>query len=170
MNAFALSVYQAWAWNIDRFQDDRGFFEVLFSTSNGPPFTFDCKQVNCSKSKKNVLRGIHIAPFAKLVHCVKGKIFDVVLDTRPESPTYLKWSGVELNEENRTSILIPTNCGHGFLALEDSVIVYAQDGLYNPKVEQTIRFDDPIAAVRWPGSTDEFILSEKDRNAEYLST
>jgi dTDP-4-dehydrorhamnose 3,5-epimerase len=147
---------------LPRFNDERGFFEELYSLSKLP--NFSCMQVNCSRSKKNVLRGMHIVPFAKLVHCVKGKIFDVVVDMRKDSETHLQWHGVELNEDNQLSLYIPHNCAHGFLALEESIVVYAQDGLYDPTTEYSVHYSS--LGIEWPGT--DFIVSEKDAKARTL--
>jgi dTDP-4-dehydrorhamnose 3,5-epimerase len=133
MNTKFSLVNGAMILEIDRFDDDRGFFEELYSKKWN--LDFQCMQVNCSHSKKNVLRGMHVAPFAKLVNCIKGAIFDVVVDVRQDSTTYLKWFYIILNEDNQRSFYIPANCAHGFLALEESHVVYAQDGLYDPKME-----------------------------------
>jgi len=147
---------------LPRFNDERGFFEELYSLKQLP--NFSCMQINCSRSKKDVLRGMHIAPFAKLVHCVKGKIFDVVADMREGSNTYLQWYGVELNEDNQLSLYIPHNCAHGFLALEESIVVYAQDGLYDPKTESSVHYAS--LGIEWPGTN--FIVSKKDAKAKTL--
>jgi dTDP-4-dehydrorhamnose 3,5-epimerase len=168
MNTTPLNVLNSFIYEKARHKDDRGFFEELFSQKQ--LVDFNCVQINCSKSKKDVLRGVHIVPFSKLVHCVKGRIFDVVVDMRKQSPTYLKWDGVELNSENCKSLFIPANCGHAFLSLEnDSMIVYAQNGLYNPKVEFSINYSDPKLNIKWPGlDQSNFILSTKDQNAPFV--
>ena len=76
---------------------------------------------------QNVIRGLHVSPYAKLLTCIKGKVFDVVADCRPESPTYLKWSAAILTEDNCRQILVPPHCGHGYLALtEDATVIYGQ--------------------------------------------
>ena len=95
------------------------------------------RQINCSFSYKNVFRGIHQATFAKLVSCVSGSIIDFCVDLRPSSPTYLKHFATELSPKNNHQLYIPSYCGHGFLALEDSVVVYAQDDVYCPSKENT---------------------------------
>jgi dTDP-4-dehydrorhamnose 3,5-epimerase len=147
---------------LPRFTDERGFFEELYSLRALPKFS--CMQVNCSRSKKNVLRGMHITPFSKLVHCIKGRIFDVAADMRKDSETYLQWHGIELTEDNQLSLYIPRNCAHGFLALEESIVVYAQDGLYDPKVESLVHYGS--LGIEWPGT--DFIVSNKDAKAKPL--
>jgi len=152
------SVYDAFTCEVSRYSDQRGYFQELFSHKHLPDFRVS--QINCSSSSKNVIRGLHIAPFAKLVYCVKGKIFDVVADVRKDSRTYLGWYGLELTGNN--ALYIPPHCAHGFLSMEDdSLVVYAQDGLYDPRVEQIVNYADPELNIKWPWP----ILSEKDRNA-----
>ncbi len=166
MKATTVNVLGAVIYEIDRYRDQRGFFEVLYSQQLFPHFP--CIQLNCSKSSKNVIRGVHVVPFAKLVHCIKGRVFDVVVDTREGSPTYLQWYGVELCESDNKSFFIPAGCGHGFMSLEDdSMILYGQDALYNPNIERAIRFDDPKVGVKWPVA-DNYIVSEKDRAASLI--
>lgn len=157
-------VCDSFVCDASRFDDQRGYFQELFSHKEMPSFTV--AQINCSLSKLGVLRGLHVAPFGKLVYCVKGKIYDVVADLRKDSKTYLKWYGVKLSGENHKALYIPPHCGHGFLSLaEDSLVVYAQDGLYDPSVEKTIRYDDPKLNIKWPLP----ILSPKDVSATYIS-
>lgn len=148
-----------------RYYDHRGYFQELFSHKDLP--CFNVSQINCSVSSKNVLRGLHVAPFAKLVYCVKGRIFDVVADVRKGSKTYLGWHGLELSGDNQYALYIPPLCAHGFLSMEeDSVVIYAQDGLYDPKTEQIINYADPKLNIKWPS----VILSDKDRLAPYVES
>jgi len=146
-----------------RYYDHRGYFQELFSHKDFPHFKV--AQINCSVSDRHVLRGLHVAPFAKLVYCVKGAIFDVVADVRKDSKTYLKHDSVILNSQNQKAVYIPSYCAHGFLALDDNtVVVYAQDGLYNPSLESIVNYADPKLAINWPFA----ILSEKDANAPVI--
>lgn len=166
----------------DRHFDSRGFFQELY---NSEKYFSDSrivwKQVNCSHSLKSVLRGLHLAPYAKLVSCVKGRIFDVCLDMRENSPTYLQHAWVELTAENKKQFFVPGGCAHGFLALEESLVVYMQADLWTPKEEFDLKYDD--FGIQWPykygsmldrmfGTKDKYILSDKDLNAlskdEYL--
>lgn len=147
---------------ITRFDDKRGFFEVLYNGKILP----EIKQTNCSFSVQNVLRGIHVTPFAKMVHCVKGKILDVVVDMRIDSSTYLEHETIELSDNNLKLVYVPEHCGHAFLALEDSVVVYFQNALYDPRVERIINYADPKLKISWPKA--DYILSDKDKNAPFL--
>ena len=139
--------------------DERGYFVELYNQSKYN--LEEWRQLNYSFSHKGVVRGMHITPFAKLVSCVKGRIFDVVIDPRPESPTYLKWTGHELSPENGNQLLVPPFCGHGFMALDEALVVYQQDQCYNPTVESSIHWQDPTFAVKWPKCKD-CIVSAKD--------
>jgi dTDP-4-dehydrorhamnose 3,5-epimerase len=135
----------------------------LFSHKHLPQFKV--AQINCSVSQKNVIRGLHVAPFARLVYCVKGQVFDVVADVRKDSKTYLQYDSVILSGHNQKSIFIPPFCAHGFLAMEDeSIVVYAQDSTYDPKVEVSVNHADPKLNIKWPWP----ILSEKDKNAPVI--
>lgn len=146
---------EAFTYKLNKHHDERGYFEVLFSSNLWRNKT--AAQVSSSRSKKNVLRGIHVAPFFKIVTCVYGKIFDVAVN-----PKDGKWLSAELSPENSELMFIPPNWGHGFLALEESIIVYSQGGTYNPKLEKAIRWDS--LGINWP-ATENLIISEKDRNA-----
>ena len=157
------------------FGDERGFFLETFRTDW---FKKECADVdfvqdNHSKSIKGVLRGLHyqIEPMAqgKLVRCIKGKIFDVAVDIRIGSPTFGKWIGVELSEENKLMLWIPKGFAHGFLTLsEEAEVVYKVSGSeYSPEHDRCIKWNDPDIGIKWP-LDGEPILSEKDKNAPLL--
>jgi dTDP-4-dehydrorhamnose 3,5-epimerase len=158
-------VRDAFVCELERFEDERGFFEELYSHKDIP---FQCQQANFSQSHSNVIRGIHVTPYFKLVHCVKGKIFDVVVDLRKDSKTYLQWYGVELTENNKLSFYIPPYCGHGFMAMEDSLVIYAQGGTYDPKLETSVYWQDPTLHVMWPLIKMAPTISQKDMLAPLL--
>jgi len=142
-----------------RFSDSRGFFQEIFSDK----YDFGCQQINLSKSKKNAIRGLHCAPFSKVCTCIKGSLYDVIVDLRDDSETYKKWIGVWLDENKPTQVHIPPGCGHGFYsAEEDSCLLYFQNDVYRPDVEKYYYYDD--FNIVWP-EADEYILSEKDKNA-----
>jgi dTDP-4-dehydrorhamnose 3,5-epimerase len=109
------------------------------------------------------------SPFAqtKLVRCTKGKIWDVAVDLRKSSPTYLKWFGIELSEENHLMLLVPKGFAHGFITLENNCEVqYKVDNTYDKSSDRSIRFDDISIGINWP--TNDVMLSEKDKNAPLL--
>jgi len=157
------------------FADKRGFFMETFKKSDFEKMGIDVDfvQDNHSRSVKGVLRGLHyqLEPKAqgKLVRCIKGKIFDVAVDIRKGSPTFGKWVGVELSEENRLMLWIPKGFAHGFLTLSDEAeIIYKVSGSeYAPEYDRSIRWDDPSINISWP-LTGEPVLSEKDSSAPFL--
>ena len=157
------------------FGDARGFFmeswnQKVFDEAVGHPVRF--VQDNHSRSSRGVLRGLHyqLPPHAqgKLVRVVRGKVWDVAVDLRKGSPTYLQWVSVELSAENKRQFYIPRGFGHGFVTLTDDVdFCYKADNLYDHPSDRSIRFDDPAIGVDW-GVTDP-ILSDKDKNAPLLA-
>lgn len=154
--------------------DKRGWFMESYSQKSLLNFglAIDFVQDNHSFSAdKGTLRGLHfqLNPKAqsKLVRCTRGKILDVVLDIRKDSPTYKKWIGIELSEENKKQVFIPKGFAHGFVTLTDNVEVeYKVDEYYSIEYDRSIRFDDPDLNITW-GVTNP-ILSEKDLNAPFL--
>ena len=130
---------------------------------------YDFVQDNHSYSaEKGTLRGLHFqkgaSAQAKLVRCVRGAVFDVAVDLRKDSPTYLKWAACELSEKNRRQFLLPRGMAHGFLTLTDDVeFLYKADNYYDRGSEGSVRWDDPVLAVAWPEKAR--VLSEKDAAA-----
>lgn len=136
--------------------DRRGVFCELFKMTELP--WFKPIQSNYSFSKKGVLRGIHRTPYAKLVTCVSGQVYDVCVDLRPDSPTYKSYFGIVLNPSNLHSLYIPPYCGHAFLAMEDSVMIYQQDNEYNKEFDETYCYQN--YNIAWP--IPPAIISDKD--------
>lgn len=156
------------------FGDERGFFMESYKKSlfhaNG--ITEEFIQDNHSKSAKGVLRGLHyqLDPKAqgKLVRCVKGAVFDVAVDIRHGSPTFGKWVGYELSEENKQMLWIPAGFAHGFVTLVDNTeFLYKTTGEYAPECDRGIKFDDPEIGIEWP-KLDDLLLSEKDKKQPLL--
>jgi dTDP-4-dehydrorhamnose 3,5-epimerase len=156
------------------FEDHRGFFMESYNKKDYEELGlhFDFVQDNHSLSVHvGVLRGLHfqLNPKAqtKVVRCLKGVIYDVVVDLRKGSPTYLKWIGVILSEHNKKQIVIPKGFAHGVLTLvPDAEILYKVDEYYSPEHDMSIRWNDPDIGIDWP--TTNPILSEKDKNAPNL--
>ncbi len=151
------------------FGDERGkFFEgyrkPLYATL-GINCTF--VQDNFSFSKKNTIRGMHFQSIpgqAKLVSVISGKILDVVVDVRSDSPTFGKWEQVILDDSLHQQLFVPVGFAHGFAVLSDTAIVtYKVSSLYDPKFEKSFRYDDPDINIHWP--IQEPIVSERDRSA-----
>lgn len=153
------------------FGDDRGFFFESFNQKNFEDAIgekIDFVQDNQSCSAKGVLRGLHfqIPPYAqaKLVRCLRGSIYDVVVDIRRNSPTFGKWLGIELTSENKKQIWIPEGFAHGFIALSDKAeIHYKTTNYYSKKDERSISWNDSVLNIKWPIHPS--IISEKDLNA-----
>lgn len=149
------------------FPDDRGEFAELFQSSafrsNGVDISL--KQINYSKSKKAVLRGLHyqLSPKSqgKIVHVMSGSGFDVAVDIRKGSPTYGKWVGVTLSAEKKNMLYIPQGFAHGFCSLEDdTVLVYYCTDEYSPDHERGVVWNDPALNITWPLESP--ILAERD--------
>ncbi len=155
------------------FRDDRGFFFESYSQllyeENGISTSFI--QDNSSFSKQGTIRALHYQSFpgqAKLVSCVQGKIWDVAVDIRPDSPTFGKWEGVELDDQARAQLFIPAGFAHGYCVLSNTALVhYKVSSLYDPKTECSIRWNDPTLNIAWP--IDDPILSLRDQQSPFFT-
>jgi dTDP-4-dehydrorhamnose 3,5-epimerase len=162
-----------------RYADQRGYFEELYNESKfEKPITESrWKQVSMAKSVPNALRGLHCSNYAKYVTCLRGEVYDVVVDLRPSSPTYLKWQGVWLNaddSENPCHLYVPRRCGHGYFCKRESLFLYMQDGTYNPAEDIEINVFDDTVNVEWPlphsdVNNGAYIVSDKDRKSPLLA-
>ncbi len=156
------------------FYDHRGYFMESYNERDFRDIGLNMKFVQDNESrtrKAGTIRGLHyqVAPVtqAKLVRCVKGAIFDVIVDIRPGSPTFGKWTSVILNDRNHKMLYVPEGFAHGFQSLVDDVIVsYKVTALYSKEHDRAIRWSDPEIGISWP--IKDPILSEKDRNAPLL--
>jgi dTDP-4-dehydrorhamnose 3,5-epimerase len=161
----------------DVFRDERGFFleswrSDRFNRSVGRDVTF--VQDNHSRSRRGVLRGLHYqtAPEeqAKLITVMQGRIFDVAVDVRNESPTFGQWVGEVLTDESRESLWIPEGFAHGFLVLSETAdVVYKTTAFYSPDHERCIKWDDQCLAICWPDPGVPLIISAKDLAAESIT-
>jgi dTDP-4-dehydrorhamnose 3,5-epimerase len=158
------------------FGDERGFFFESFNQrafNEAVGHTVDFVQDNHSRSAKGVLRGLHFQrpPHAqgKLVRVTQGSVFDVAADTRPDSPTFGRWVGVELSGTNHRQMWIPAGLAHGFLVTSDSAdFLYKTTDYYRPESEGSVRWDDPDLAIAWPLDGITPALSAKDAAAPLL--
>jgi dTDP-4-dehydrorhamnose 3,5-epimerase len=149
--------------------DERGFFARSWCQREFESNGLNSKLAQCSISfnvRKATLRGIHYQaqpyPEAKLVRCTRGAIYDVVVDLRPQSPTYKQWIGAILTAENRQMLYVPEECGHGFLTLEDETeVVYQISEFYYPDRARGVRWNDPAFGIAWPAEAEQ--MSERDR-------
>jgi dTDP-4-dehydrorhamnose 3,5-epimerase len=151
--------------------DDRGYFVETFRVDKLEEFLgykINFCQDNESKSSRGVLRGLHyqLSPDAqtKLVRVIKGKVLDVAVDIRKNSPTFGKYVAVELSGENKRQLLVPRGFAHGFVVLEDdTVFAYKVDNYYSPQNDRGIAFDDEDININWSIPHDELNLSAKDK-------
>ena len=165
------SIQGAFVVDLEPRGDDRGFFARLFDADEFADHGMDrvYPQINTSMSvHAGTLRGLHyqVAPKgeAKLVKCLSGAIFDVVVDMRETSPTFQKWFGLELSSENRSMLYVPKGCAHGFMTLEDHTeVMYPASAPYAGDHERVLRWDDPTIGIEWPRKPT--VLSDKDRAA-----
>ena len=177
MSIRELSVPGAWEITPTVHGDDRGAFFEWFTDSGVGEMTghrFDLRQANCSMSAAGVLRGLHFAQLppsqAKYMTCVRGSIFDVVVDIRVGSPTYGRWDGVLLDDVNCRSVYLSEGLAHGVLALQDdSTVMYLCSAPYAPQREHTIAATDPAIGIEWPLPAEELLLSGRDAVAPSLA-
>ncbi len=172
MQYFEQSIAGVWLIQTNVFEDNRGSFMESFQMASFREAIgeLDIVQENESVSRRGVLRGLHLQekPYeqAKLVRCVSGAIWDVVVDLRPNSSTYGQHLAFELSSSNHKQLLIPRGFAHGFLTLTDEAIVqYKVNNVYKPQSERTIIYNDPTLDIDWLGQgikADELIISEKD--------
>jgi dTDP-4-dehydrorhamnose 3,5-epimerase len=157
------------------FGDERGFFAETYraETLEAYGVTDSFVQDNHSRSCYGVIRGMHFQigdGASKLVRCGRGRILDVVVDMRRESPTYAEWEGYELSDENMRQVYVPIGFAHGFCVLSDVAdVLYKQSNYYSGEVERGFALDDPDVAIDWPVSTQARTVSERDRTAPQLS-
>ncbi len=162
--------------DLERAEDDRGFFARLWCQREFAAHGLNPNLVQCNVSfnrRKGTLRGMHYqaAPHveAKLVRCTAGSIYDVILDLRSNSPSYLQWLGVELSAANRRMLYIPEGFAHGFQTLQDDTEVdYQMSDFYHPESVRGWRWNDPAFAIAWPLADP--ILSARDKNQVDFST
>lgn len=147
-----------WIVDLERHDDERGFFARTWCVRELEAHGLDPRLVQCSMSRNHrtgTLRGMHWqeAPHAevKLVRCPRGAIWDVALDLRPDSPSYLRHIGVELTAENGRALYIPEGCAHGFVTLSDDTdVFYQMSAFYEPQAGRGARWNDPAFGIAWP--------------------
>lgn len=151
--------------------DERGGLikDYNIDTFKANGINHELKEVFYTISKKGVIRATHfqgITQQAKLVRCLKGHVYDVIVDLRKESPTFGKWQGFDLSEENTNCLYVPEYFGHGYLVLEDSIVSYKCNEVFNGEGDAGIMWNDPDINIKWPleliGGIDNLIISEKD--------
>jgi dTDP-4-dehydrorhamnose 3,5-epimerase len=161
----------AWVIEPELLADERGWFARTYDAGEFAARGLDGAVAQCNASfnaRRDTVRGLHYQAEphgeSKLVRCVRGKIFDVAVDLRRESPTYRRWHGVELSAENRLAYYIPAGLAHGFQTLADGCeVLYQMGHEYVPEAARGVRFDDPAFAIEWPAPQGELTVSDRDR-------
>ena len=165
-----LELKGAFLVEVKKIEDERGFFGRAWCRNEfiehglNPDFV----QLNTSFSrKKGTIRGMHyqVDPYqeVKFIRCTHGRIWDVIIDLRPESPTFMKWTGNELSADNYRMVYVPENFAHGFITLENnSEVYYPVSQFYTPGAERGIRYNDPAFNIAWP--VEAAMVSDKDRS------
>ncbi len=164
----------AYIIDIEKIEDERGFFARAFCKNEFVNYGLESEfvQHNVSFNKKaGTLRGMHLqlAPSgeAKVVSCIKGAIYDVIIDLRRQSPTFMKWISIELHGDSGRMLYIPKDFAHGFQTLEDETAVYYwMSEFYKPDSAFTINFNDPLFSIKWPVKN--ITVSSKDSQAAFI--
>ncbi len=164
------SIADAWLVGVERLEDFRGFFARTWCEhefeQKGPGRRIAMVQASISYNRRaGTLRGMHYAASpsreAKLVRCTAGAIHDVILDLRPDSPTFMQHQAFELSQANRDALFIPPGCAHGFQTLaDDTEVLYQMTDFFEPSLARGVRWDDPAFGIRWPQA--ERTIHERD--------
>ena len=152
------------------FDDERGYFSIMWASHDFERLGLVTELSQCNTAfnrRAGTMRGMHhqASPFEqiKIVRCVRGAVFDVIMDLRPESPSYRKWFGVELTPDNNRVLYAPEGVAHGYQTLvDDSEVMYLVSGAYMPAEERGVRWDDPAFGVRWPDPGVERTVNPRD--------
>ncbi|MEO6212473.1 MAG: dTDP-4-dehydrorhamnose 3,5-epimerase [Vicinamibacterales bacterium] len=166
----------AWLLDLERHEDERGFFARAWCGSEFASRSLSGTLAQCSLSynrKARTIRGMHYqaAPSeeAKVVRCIRGAIYDVLLDLRPASPTYTRWIARELTADNRLAFYVPEGVAHGFQTLtDDTEVLYLIDETYDPALARGVRWNDPNFDIHWPEAPG--LMSERDRSYPDVAT
>ncbi len=153
-----IEVIGAFAVELEKLEDERGFFARAWCEKEFRQQGLNACIAQCNISfsrKRDTLRGMHYQASpceeAKLVRCTKGAIYDVIIDLRPDSGSFLKHAAVHLSEVNRSMVYVPKGCAHGFLTLEDNTeVFYQMSSQYAPEYARGVRWNDPVFAIHWP--------------------
>jgi dTDP-4-dehydrorhamnose 3,5-epimerase len=161
-----------WIVDLDPLVDERGFFARCWCSAESGARGLDGRVVQCSlafNTRRGTVRGLHYADPAltretKVVRCIRGAVWDVVVDVRPGSPTYRQWVGLELSQANRRALYVPAGVAHGYQTLEDETeLLYLMSDYYQPAASRSVRWDDPALGIPWP--LDVTAISDADRTA-----
>jgi dTDP-4-dehydrorhamnose 3,5-epimerase len=175
VNYTELNLKGAYLVTLELLSDARGFFARTWDEGEFGAHGLEVRVVQCNVSfnvKRGTVRGMHYQrpphEEVKLVRCTRGRIFDVVVDLRPGSPTRLRWEGVELTAENRSMLYVPRGFAHGYQTLDDNTEVsYQVSEFYHPESEGRLLWNDSAVGIEWPLA--EIVISDKDRTAPPLT-
>ncbi|HLO59720.1 MAG TPA: dTDP-4-dehydrorhamnose 3,5-epimerase [Bacteroidales bacterium] len=165
----------AYIIDLNPISDERGMFMRTYCKNEFAEIGHDKEFVQFNQSvtrQTGTIRGMHyqVPPFSeiKLLRCIRGSVFDVIIDLRQDSPTFLQYFSVELSERNMLSLYIPQGFAHGFQTLEDNTqLIYHHSAFYTPGFEAGIRYNDPAIGINWPLSVS--VITEKDKNHPLLN-
>ena len=163
-----LAIDGAYLISSNRFEDERGHFIRVWCHNEFENAGLSADMVQSSLSfnrRRGTLRGMHYqnSPHGenKLVRCIRGQIYDVVVDLRQDSPTYLQHKGVYLDAEGCKAVFVPEGCAHGFITIvDDSEVLYMMDEVYHPESAAGVRWDDPVFGINWPRTVE--IINDRD--------
>ena len=166
----SLPVDGAFALDIEALRDERGLFARSWCDREAAAHGIDVRFVQSNISvtdKRGMLRGLHLQARphgeAKLVRCARGRVYDVMLDLRPASASFLRWHAIELDADKRNAVFIPAGCAHGFVALaDDSELHYQMSAFYVPEAKRGVLWNDPAFGIAWPIAAP--IVAEADRS------
>jgi dTDP-4-dehydrorhamnose 3,5-epimerase len=175
MEFHEMAVRGAYRVEINRIEDERGFFARVWCQDEYEALDLHPTWVQANTAfspRAGTLRGLHYqaqpSAEAKLVRCTRGAVFDVAVDLRPGSDTYLKWAGTELTADNHTMMYVPPGCAHGYLTLaDDSEHLYFASDRYAPNLTKGVRYDDPGLEIGWPIPIE--VISDRDRSWPLLT-
>ena len=170
MNFIQTPLEGAYIIEIKKIGDDRGFFGRSWCRKEMEEAGLNTKitQINTSLSRyKGTLRGLHfqLAPYqeSKMIRCTRGAVYDVIVDLRPDSATFMQWFGTELNADNHCALYSPEGFGQGFITLEDNTeITYFTNEFYAPGMDRGVRYNDPGIGINWPAEP--VVISDKDKS------
>lgn len=175
MKFIETSIKGAYIIEIEPIEDERGFFARSWCKKEFEELGLDTNIIQCNISfnkKRGTLRGMHyqIEPYeeVKIVRCTKGSVYDVIIDLRPDSPTFKKWESIELTDDNRLMLYIPKGIAHGFQTLEDnSELLYQMSEFYVAEYARGVRWNDPAFNIKWPIAHN-LIISPRDQSYPYF--
>lgn len=164
-----------WLMELERLEDERGFFARTYCEREFAAHGLNTRWPQCNLTRtlrRGMIRGLHYQaepkPEIKLIRCVAGAVWDVIVDLRPGSPTYGQWEAFELSAENRLQLYVPTGFAHGFQCLTDnSEVFYQMSEFYHPDLARGVRWDDPRLNIPWPIPNP--TLSERDRTLPLMA-